>query len=101
MQRLDLLGQVLLPPAVRRRIQQLAPEVLVVVPDGPLHQLPLEAILLEAILLEAILLKAGDRPRYGLDEFPVSASSSALRDSRAASFFLRLPSSFFILRNSA
>jgi CHAT domain-containing protein/tetratricopeptide (TPR) repeat protein len=59
-QRLELLGHVLLPPAVRARIREHAPDTLVVVPDGPLHKLPLEAILLES----------GARPHYVLDELP-------------------------------
>jgi CHAT domain-containing protein len=56
----DLLGKVLLPPAVRRRIREFRPEYLVVIPDGPLHKLPLEALVLEASPV----------PRFGLDELP-------------------------------
>jgi CHAT domain-containing protein/tetratricopeptide (TPR) repeat protein len=59
-QRLELLSRVLLPPEVRARIREHAPDSLVVVPDGPLHKLPLEAVLLES----------GAGPRYVLDELP-------------------------------
>jgi CHAT domain-containing protein len=66
----DLLGNVLLPPAARQRIRELAPDCLVVIPDGALHKLPLEALLLET-----------DRePRFVLDELPpiVYAPSAAV-----------------------
>jgi CHAT domain-containing protein len=59
-QRLELAGDVLLPPEARKRLRDAAPDVLVVVPDGALHQLP----------LEALLFASGARPRYGLDELP-------------------------------
>src|SRR5262249_18244932 len=39
-------GEALLPAALRRRLKALAPESLLVVPDGALHRLPLEALLL-------------------------------------------------------
>ena len=69
-QGLGLLGSVLLPPAVCRRIQELGPERLVVIPDGPLHKLPLEALLLET----------PSGPRYVLDELPplIYAPSAAV-----------------------
>src|SRR5262249_21649862 len=65
-----LLGDVLLPAEVRRRIREHGAECLVVVPDGPLQKLPLEALLLEA----------GPRPRYAVDELPpiVYAPSAAI-----------------------
>ena len=44
-QRTTLLGDLVLPPAARARILGYAPECLVVIPDGPLHKLPLEALL--------------------------------------------------------
>jgi CHAT domain-containing protein len=68
--RLELPVEVFLPAAVRQRIREAAPECLVVIPDGPLHKLPLEALLLEA----------GPRPRYVIDELPpiVYAPSSAI-----------------------
>lgn len=59
-QRLELLANVLLPPEVRRRIREAAPDKLLVVPDGPMHKLPLESLLVEG----------GERPRYLLDELP-------------------------------
>src|SRR5262249_37336931 len=46
--------------ALRQRLRRLRPERLVVVPDGPLHKLPLEALPVEG----------GARPRYLLDELP-------------------------------
>jgi CHAT domain-containing protein len=66
----DLLGKVLLPPAVRRRIRDLGPECLVVIPDGPLHRVPLEALLLET----------SPKRRFVLDELPpiVYAPSAAI-----------------------
>src|SRR5262249_21782864 len=69
-QRLALVGDVFLPAEVRRRIREHGAECLVVVPDGPLHKLPLEALLLEA----------GPRPRYAVDELPpiVYAPSAAI-----------------------
>src|SRR5262249_47070101 len=69
-QRPELLANILLPTAVRERIRALAPETLIVVPDGALHKLP----------FEALLLRAGDRPAYVLDELPplVYASSLAI-----------------------
>ena len=69
-QGLGLLGSVLLPPSVCRRIRELGPELLVVIPDGPLHKLPLEALLLET----------PSGPRYVLDELPplIYAPSAAV-----------------------
>src|SRR6266542_2810754 len=59
-QRPEMLADVLLPAAVRERIQRLNPECLILVPDGALHKLP----------FEALLLRAGERPAYVLDELP-------------------------------
>jgi CHAT domain-containing protein/tetratricopeptide (TPR) repeat protein len=59
-QRLDLPGNVLLPPAARQRIKESGADSLIVVPDGALHKLPLEALLLEG----------GRKPRYVLDDMP-------------------------------
>ncbi len=60
----------LLPPAARARVKELAPEYLLVVPDGPLHKLP----------LEALVLREGPPTRYVLDELPplVYAPSAAV-----------------------
>jgi tetratricopeptide (TPR) repeat protein len=59
-QSLGLPADVFVPDALRRRLRQLRPECLVIVPDGPLHKLPLEALVVEG----------GTRPRYLLDELP-------------------------------
>jgi CHAT domain-containing protein len=59
-QPLELGGDVFLPEALRRRLRELQAKQLVVIPDGPLHKLP----------LEALLLRGGARPRYALDELP-------------------------------
>ncbi len=59
-QRAELLGEVFLPAAARAQLRAEAPPGLLVIPDGPLHRLPLEAILLES----------GATPRYVLDELP-------------------------------
>jgi CHAT domain-containing protein len=59
-----------LPEAALKRLRALRADHLLVVPDGPLHQLP----------LEALLLRAGKKPRYVLDELPplVYAPSAAV-----------------------
>lgn len=59
-QRADVLGEAILPQKLRQRIASEAPQELVVVPDGPLHRLPLEAVLLEG----------GPKPRYVIDVLP-------------------------------
>jgi CHAT domain-containing protein/tetratricopeptide (TPR) repeat protein len=59
-QRIELLSEILLPAEARRRIHAAAGEELIVVPDGPLHKLPLEALVIEG----------GRRPRFVLDELP-------------------------------
>lgn len=55
-----MLTNILLPQAVRKRIRDLSPERLIVIPDGALHQLP----------LESLLISEGSERRYVLDEFP-------------------------------
>jgi CHAT domain-containing protein/TolA-binding protein len=69
-QRPELLADVVLPPAARKRIREWKPETLVVVPDGALHKLP----------FEALVLKAGAEPTYVLDQMPplVYAPSAAI-----------------------
>ncbi|MEI7684345.1 MAG: CHAT domain-containing protein [Planctomycetota bacterium] len=59
-QRPDVVGQVFLPKALRDRLRELKLETLIVIPDGPLHTLPLEALVLEA----------GAKPRFVIDELP-------------------------------
>ncbi|MCC6418593.1 MAG: CHAT domain-containing protein [Gemmataceae bacterium] len=59
----ELLADVLLPAAARARIRQLAPQCLIVVPDGALHKLP----------FEALVLQAGSQPVYALDALPPMA----------------------------
>lgn len=76
-QRLELTGDLFLPAAARNRLRDLAPEMVVVVPDGPLHAFP----------MEAFLLSTDAAPRYVLDELPPivyapSASALALFTSR-------------------
>jgi CHAT domain-containing protein/tetratricopeptide (TPR) repeat protein len=84
-QRPELLADVLLPPAARQRIKALAPENLIVVPDGALHKLP----------FEALLLRSDPRPSYVLDELPPLAyapsvaSLTLLAERRPASRRLR------------
>lgn len=59
-QRPDVLGEIFLPKALRDRLKELKFETIIVVPDGPLHTLPLEAMVLES----------GPRPRFVIDELP-------------------------------
>lgn len=69
-QRFDLLGDIFLPPDLRQRIARLKAKRMIVIPDGPLHKLPLESMLLEA----------GPKPTYVIDELPpiVYAPSAAI-----------------------
>ncbi|MBW3542102.1 MAG: CHAT domain-containing protein [Planctomycetes bacterium] len=53
-------AEILLPEAVREIIRERQPELLVIVPDGALHQLP----------FEALLLAEAPRPEFVLDRFP-------------------------------
>jgi CHAT domain-containing protein len=61
-QRLELLADVLLPEAARRSLRARTPRLLLIVPDGALHKLPLEALVVES----------GERPRYLLDILPAT-----------------------------
>lgn len=77
-QRLELVGKVFLPAALRQRIKELGPTHLLVIPDGPLHKLP----------MEALVLHGGAKARYALDELPPivyapSAAALALLAERA------------------
>ncbi len=56
----EALGDAVLPPALRNRIRATGAKRLVVIPDGPLHKLP----------IEALLVSGGPTPRYALDELP-------------------------------
>jgi CHAT domain-containing protein/tetratricopeptide (TPR) repeat protein len=53
-------AEALLPSAVKERIVRDGVETLIVVPDGPLHKLP----------LEALVLQTKPTPRYVLDDYP-------------------------------
>jgi CHAT domain-containing protein len=59
-QRQEMLADALLPPEVRRQIKSNNTDKLIVIPDGPLHKLPLEALVIDS----------GKEPRYLLDELP-------------------------------
>jgi CHAT domain-containing protein/tetratricopeptide (TPR) repeat protein len=59
-QRPELLADILIPAAAREHIRALAPECVIIVPDGALHKLP----------FEALLSSAGERPSYLIDELP-------------------------------
>jgi tetratricopeptide (TPR) repeat protein len=67
---LEAVGAAFLPPEACHRIRELGAECLLVVPDGPLHKLP----------LESLLLPGAKKPRYALDELPpmVYAPSAAV-----------------------
>ena len=54
------LAEVVLPRAVRKRIQERNPRQVVIVPDGALHEIPFESLLVEG----------GATPRYLLDVLP-------------------------------
>lgn len=53
-------ADILLPEQLRSVIRERSPKKLVIIPDGALHNLP----------FEALLIRAGDSPRFVLDEFP-------------------------------
>jgi CHAT domain-containing protein len=57
---LTIVGDTLLPTAVREAVARRRPKAIVIVPDGALHQLP----------FEALLLTAGPEAKYVLDEWP-------------------------------
>jgi CHAT domain-containing protein/tetratricopeptide (TPR) repeat protein len=69
-QRPELLADVVLPPAARRRLEELGPKCLIIIPDGALHKLP----------FEALVLRDGERPSYVLNRLPplVYAQSVAI-----------------------
>ncbi len=54
-----MVGNILLPQKVREELRRRNPQLVTVVPDGALHQLPLEALCVSA-----------EPPRYLLDELP-------------------------------
>ncbi|MGL4553421.1 MAG: CHAT domain-containing protein [Gemmataceae bacterium] len=53
-------AEVVVPAALRKRLRELAPETLLVVPDGVLHKLP----------LESLMVSAEPDPAFLLDELP-------------------------------
>jgi CHAT domain-containing protein/tetratricopeptide (TPR) repeat protein len=66
----EMAGAAFLPEPALRRLRALEPDHLLVIPDGPLHKLP----------LEALVLRRGGEPRYALDELPplIYAPSAAV-----------------------
>jgi CHAT domain-containing protein/tetratricopeptide (TPR) repeat protein len=66
----EAVGASLLPAEACHRIRELKPEYLLVIPDGPLHKLP----------LESLQQPSRNGPRYALDELPpmVYAPSAAV-----------------------
>lgn len=56
----ELLADILLPAGAREHIRALAPECVILVPDGALHKLP----------FEALLLRPCKSPAYVIDELP-------------------------------
>jgi CHAT domain-containing protein/tetratricopeptide (TPR) repeat protein len=56
----EVLGDAVLPPALREKLRVSTIKRVVLIPDGPLHKLP----------FEALLLSAGTTPKYALDELP-------------------------------
>ena len=66
----QLLGDIFLPPGARKMIQDSGAELIIVIPDGPLHKLP----------LETLVLGTDKGPRYLLEELPpvVYAPSSGI-----------------------
>lgn len=62
------IADILFPAEIRRLIRERNPRLLVVVPDGALHNLP----------FEALLISAGDSPSYVLDEFPAITYAPSL-----------------------
>jgi CHAT domain-containing protein/tetratricopeptide (TPR) repeat protein len=69
-QRPQLLGDIFLPPGARKMIRDSGAELVIVIPDGPLHKLP----------LETLVLGTDKGPRYLLEELPpvVYAPSSGI-----------------------
>jgi 3-mercaptopyruvate sulfurtransferase SseA len=58
--RLEVPGMAFLPQDARNYLKGLKADHLIVIPDGPLHKMP----------LEALVLKAGKEPVYVMDELP-------------------------------
>jgi CHAT domain-containing protein/tetratricopeptide (TPR) repeat protein len=56
----EVLGEAVLPAALRERIRAAGAKRLVVIPDAGLHKIP----------FEALLVGSGGSPRYALDELP-------------------------------
>ena len=69
-QRPELLGDIFLPAGARKMIRDSGAELVIVIPDGPLHKLP----------LETLVLGTDKGPRYLLEELPpvVYAPSSGI-----------------------
>jgi CHAT domain-containing protein/tetratricopeptide (TPR) repeat protein len=69
-QRPQLLGDIFLPAGARKMIRDSGAELIIVIPDGPLHKLP----------LETLVLGTDEGPRYLLEELPpvVYAPSSGI-----------------------
>ena len=69
-QRPQLLGDIFLPAGARKMIRDSGAELIIVIPDGPLHKLP----------LETLVLGTDNGPRYLLEELPpvVYAPSSGI-----------------------
>ncbi len=60
----ELLGDAVLPAALRARIKAVGARRVIVVPDAALHKIPFECLLVSA---------GGGAPRYALDELPAIA----------------------------
>lgn len=56
----EVLGDAVLPPALREKLRVSTVKRVVLIPDGPLHKLP----------FECLLLSSGTTPKYALDELP-------------------------------
>ncbi|MCS6864062.1 MAG: CHAT domain-containing tetratricopeptide repeat protein [Gemmataceae bacterium] len=56
----EVLGDAILPPALREKLRNPRIQRVVIIPDGALHKLP----------FECLLLSASPAPRYALDELP-------------------------------
>ena len=69
-QRVELLGDIFLPAAARKMIKDSGAKLVIVIPDGPLHKLP----------LETLVLGTDKGPKYLLEELPpvVYAPSSGI-----------------------
>ncbi len=56
----EILGDAVLPPALREKLRHPRIQRVVIIPDGALHKLP----------FECLLLSASPQPRYAIDELP-------------------------------